>query len=153
MPSYRDARHTVVHPDRCRRLRREQTDAERKLWWMLRDRRIADAKFRRQHEFGPYVLDFFCAEKRLVIEADGGQHFLTEGMERDRVRDDYLASRGLRVLRFTNREILATPDSVEEEIRRRLGEVPSPCPLPEGEGSCFLMVTDDETERCSSDSR
>ena len=146
MASSRDDRPYVAHPERCHCLRREQTDAERKLWWMLRDRRIAGAKFRRQHEFGPFVLDFFCAEKRLAIEADGGQHFLRDGLERDGARDHYLAARGLRVLRFSNREILLTPNSVETEIERRLGEAPSPCPLPEGEGSRDPFVTDEEPE-------
>ncbi len=120
MTSFRDDRRSVVLLDPCRRLRREATDAEMRLWQMLRARRLLGYKFRRQHEFGPYILDFFCAEKRLVIEADGGQHFLPEGVEHDRIRDGYLAERGLRVLRFSNREILLEPESVLAEIARGL---------------------------------
>lgn len=61
-----------------RRLRREATDAERALWHILRNRQLTGAKFRCQQQFGPYVLDFFCLEHRLVIEVDGGQHYLEE---------------------------------------------------------------------------
>ena len=126
MPAYRDNRQTVLRPDRCRRLRRDATDAERRLWQLLRGRRFCGFKFRRQHEFGPYILDFFCADQGLVIEADGGQHFLAEGIEQDQARDAYLAARGLRVLRFTNREIFLSPMSVEAEIERQLIAAPSP---------------------------
>ena len=66
---------------RCRRLRSRGTDAERRLWHMLRNRRLAGFKFRRRHEFGPYILDFFCFEQRLVVEADGALHFPPEGLE------------------------------------------------------------------------
>lgn len=90
---------------------------------MLRGRRLGNHKFRRQHEFGPYILDFFCVEARLVVEADGGQHFLPEGIARDHARDEYLSSRGIRVLRLSNRDVLLSPELVEEEIARRLGEV------------------------------
>ena len=134
MGSYRGDRRSVVHLESCRRLRTDATDAERRLWRMLRGRRFSGHKFRRQHELGPFILDFLCIDRGLVIEADGGQHFLPDGLERDRHRDGYLAARGLKVLRFTDREILLEPASVEAEIERWLGEAPSPRPSPRGRG-------------------
>ena len=89
---------------------------------MLRGRRLAGYKFRRQHEFGPYILDFFCCEKGLVVEADGAHHFLPEGLEHDQARDRYLADRGLRVLRITDREVLLKPEAVEAIILAQLGQ-------------------------------
>ena len=104
MPSYRDGRRTVVHIERCRRLRRDATDAERRLWQMLRAGRLQGFKFRRQHEMGPYVLDFVCVQRRLVVEADGGQHFDPEGQQHDRRRDAWLRSRGPRMDRAATRQ-------------------------------------------------
>ena len=126
MPSYRDGRRTVVHLERCRRLRRDATDAERRLWQMLRAGRLQGFKFRRQHELGPYVLDFVCVERRLVVEADGGQHFDPEGQQRDRLRDAWLRSRGWTVLRLDNRLILLQSTVAQEEIVRHLAAAPSP---------------------------
>ncbi|HXU83708.1 MAG TPA: endonuclease domain-containing protein [Polyangia bacterium] len=83
-----------------RDLRRESTSAEAVLWRLLRRRKVAGLKFRRQHPFGRYVLDFYCAQHRLAIELDGGQHFLMAGRAYDGRRDAYLISRGLTVLRF-----------------------------------------------------
>src|SRR5438874_616326 len=85
---------------RCRELRRDETDAERLLWMLLRGRQIAGAKFRRQHQFGPFILDFFCMEHRVAIEVDGGQHFSDEGEASDRARTAWLKRAGIRVLRF-----------------------------------------------------
>ncbi len=123
--TYRDHRRTVAALSRCRQLRRAMTDAERHLWQRLRGRAVAGAKFRRQHEFGPYVLDFFCPERDLVVEADGGQHYSLDGVASDTRRTEYLAARGLRVLRFSNREILQEIEGVVERIREAL-EMPSP---------------------------
>ena len=136
MTTYRAGRRAVTHLDRTRRLRRDATDAERRLWRLLRSRRFAGFKFRRQHEFGPYILDFVCVAARLVIEADGGQHFLPRGVEDDRTRDQYLAARGYRTVRFSDREILLEPSTVEAELERQLAWAPHPNPLPEeGEGT------------------
>src|SRR6266487_4234680 len=87
-------------------LRRESTEAERILWQLIRDRQIAGAKFRRQYQHGRYVLDFFCVERRLAIEVDGSQHYTPEGIDRDLRRTAYLTNCGVRVLRFTNVEVL-----------------------------------------------
>src|SRR5436309_16061102 len=85
-----------------RRLRRQSTDAETKLWFALRDRRLAGFKFVRQAPLGPYVVDVLCREGKLVIEVDGGQHAENS---RDRIRDEYLRSDGFRVLRFWNSDV------------------------------------------------
>jgi very-short-patch-repair endonuclease len=106
-------------------LRRPLMDAEHRLWFNLRNRHLGGAKFRRQHPLGPYILDFFCPEMGIVIEADGSQHFGPEQADRDRERTEYLKTRSLRVLRFDNRQVLAETNSVLEVIFEALG-VPSP---------------------------
>jgi very-short-patch-repair endonuclease len=78
------------------------------------------AKFRRQHPFGPYILDFFCLDQRLVIEVDGGQHYEAEGLARDAERTAILENSGLKVLRFTNLEVLQETDAVLEVIHQAL---------------------------------
>jgi len=109
----------------ARALRREMTDAESKLWYHLRAHGLAGFKFRRQHPFGPYVLDFYCPIARLVIELDGGQHFEPETLVRDAERTRYLEESGLRVLRFTNFEALSETDATLNAIDEALGS-PSP---------------------------
>jgi very-short-patch-repair endonuclease len=108
-----------------RRLRGQPTDAERALWRLIRGGQIAGAKFRRQHEFGPYVLDFYCPERRLVVEADGGRHFEVGQQAADAERTRYLRAQRLRVLRFTNTEILREPESVLQVLLEAVG-TPSP---------------------------
>jgi very-short-patch-repair endonuclease len=94
-------------------MRREPTDAERKLWFMLRDRRFGSEKFRRQILIGKYIVDFVCLKRKLIIEADGGQH--TESSY-DVVRDRWLADEGHRVIRYNNNEILANSAGVLEDL-------------------------------------
>ncbi len=89
--------------DRARGLRRRQTDAEGKLWEKLRGRQLG-IKFRRQQPIGPYVVDFCCLERLLVIEVDGGQH--VDQAHRDAERDAWLEGQGFRVLRFWNNDVL-----------------------------------------------
>jgi len=96
------------------RLRKQMTPAERLLWERLRDRRAAGFKFRRQHAIGPYVVDFYCAERRLVIEVDGGIHRATR--QADAGRTMMLEERGCKVLRFANDQVLGETDSVVESI-------------------------------------
>src|SRR5436190_12475565 len=88
-----------------RALRREATDAEALLWSHLRARRLQGFKFRRQHPCGPYIIDFFCAERRVAIELDGGQHFEAAALAYDQRRTGFLALRGLTVMRFTNDQL------------------------------------------------
>ena len=81
-------------------MRREMTDAERKLWYALRARRLDGLWIRRQVPIGPYIVDFFCAEHDLIVEVDGGQHGTDEGLLHDAGRTAWLAANGYRVLRF-----------------------------------------------------
>jgi very-short-patch-repair endonuclease len=103
----------------ARRLRRDATDAERRLWRRLRARQIGNAKFVRQEPVGPYVVDLVCREHRLIIEVDGGQHATDP---RDAVREDWLRERGYRVLRFWNNDVLTNTEGVLESIAQALQE-------------------------------
>jgi len=106
-------------PDR-RRLRKDATDTERKLWSILRNRQMAGLKFFRQYSVGPYILDFYCPEERLAIEVDGGQHGDTRGQRCDARRNSYLGDVNIRVIRFWNNDVLRNIEGVEQRIR---GEV------------------------------
>ncbi|MEG3789911.1 endonuclease domain-containing protein [Lysobacter sp. CCNWLW3] len=97
----------------ARHLRRSMTDAELRLWFHLRNRALMGCKFRRQHPIGPYIADFACIERGLIVETDGGQHADSGA---DRVRTRFLAFRGYRVLRFWNNDVLARTDAVLEQI-------------------------------------
>jgi very-short-patch-repair endonuclease len=122
----------VTSAHRRRQLKRESTDAERALWRLLRNRQAGGAKFRRQHPIGRYVVDLYCFEHRLAIEADGGQHYTSSGLARDESRTRDLARMGVRVLRFTDIEILKQPDAVieaiEQALRRQPGRDGAPSP-------------------------
>lgn len=106
--------HRLPPRDFARRLRRDSTDAERALWFHLRDRRLVNLKFRRQHAIGRYTVDFACIECRLVVELDGGQHL--EARRYDDARTASLEERGWRVLRFWDRDVLLQPTAVPEAI-------------------------------------
>lgn len=107
------------------------TDAERRLWTALRDRQLDRVKFRRQHPLGPYVLDFFSEELKLVVELDGGQH---ADSKVDAARTAWLTSRGCKVLRFWNNDVLRNLPGVLDTIRSAFPTAPHPGPLPKGEG-------------------
>src|SRR5436305_2575553 len=92
-----------------RRLRGNQTDAERKLWFALRDRRLGGFKFVRQEAIGSFIVDFVCRDKNLIVEVDGGQH---SESPRDLRRDAYLAKEGYRLLRFWNNDVLTNREGV-----------------------------------------
>jgi very-short-patch-repair endonuclease len=113
----------------ARRLRRDSTQAEQKLWRYFRARSLGGFKFVRQRPIGPYIVDFVCREKRLVIEVDGGQHAENE---RDAVRDQFLADHRYRVLRFWNNEVLENIEGVWETIFAAASAAapPHPDPLP-----------------------
>lgn len=118
----------------ARRLRRDQTDAERKLWFRLRDRRLNGLKFRRQMPLDRYVVDFCCESARLVVEVDGGQH--AERLEEDADRTKALEAMSYLVLRFGNNDVLQNIDGVAETIINTLNQPfspPHPNPLPNGE--------------------
>jgi very-short-patch-repair endonuclease len=101
---------------RCRELRKSSTNAEKRLWSLLRNRQLAGAKFRRQHPIGDFTVDFYCPDARLVIEIDGGQHSETSHACRDSERTKRLEALGDKVLRFWNFEVLQNPESVMETI-------------------------------------
>ncbi|MXY79836.1 MAG: endonuclease domain-containing protein [Chloroflexi bacterium] len=107
---------------RARQLRRDATDAEQRLWSVLRDRQLAGDKFRRQTPIGPYIADFLCMQRRLVIELDGGQHQQRADSDRERTR--FLESRGYRVLRFWNNDVFDDLESVVDAIRLELQRGP-----------------------------
>src|SRR6266511_4059143 len=105
---------------RARHLRRESTDAERLLWKLLRGRNLAGFKFRRQHEMLGFILDFYCPGARVAIEVDGGGHYSPQRLEYDAERTRLLNAHGVRVLRFTNTEVLIHPVAVGDAIWRVL---------------------------------
>ena len=108
----------------ARMLRQQSTDTERMLWKHLRAHRMADFKFKRQVVIEPYIVDFVCLEARLIVEADGGQHL--EQVEDDLKRSVFLESRGYKVIRFWNHEVLGDIHTVLERIHGYLIDVPSP---------------------------
>jgi very-short-patch-repair endonuclease len=116
-------KHTLlIH---ARELRRRSTDAESKLWYHLRSRRLAGYRFRRQQPFGRRIVDFYCREGKLVIELDGGQHALAPQSRADAMRDEEFELRGFRVLRFWNGDVMRNIDGVLKTIAEAL-ESPSP---------------------------
>jgi very-short-patch-repair endonuclease len=100
-------------------MRREPTDAEARMWRLLRHRRLALFKFRRQVPFQSYILDFVCFEKRIIIEIDGSQHVSSE---RDAAREAILVAEGFRIIRYWNNDVLQQPSAVLEDILAKLGE-------------------------------
>jgi very-short-patch-repair endonuclease len=141
---------------RARKLRRDMTDAERKLWWHLRRLPIDRSHFRRQATVGPYFADFACHERRPVIEVDGAQHNEPENVIRDTERSIYLQSQGYRILRFWNNEVLTNIDSVMEAILAAMHQDeagPPPIPPPHRAKTCggrgtvrpSRVVSDDAT--------
>lgn len=115
----------------AKRMRREPTEAEAKLWTILRAGRLGGFKFKRQEQLGEYIVDFVCFGARLIVEADGGQHAENRN---DAVRDAWLTEQGFHVLRFWNSDILSNPDGVGRVILDA-AQSPLPNPSPEvGEG-------------------
>lgn len=106
--------------EQARHLRKRQTDAERKLWSLLRNRNLAGVKFKRQFPIDKYILDFYSHEYKLCVEADGGQHYTDEGKEKDEIRTAALSELGIQVLRFSDREILLNSAGVCEVIQRTI---------------------------------
>ena len=109
---------------RAREMRNNQTPAEDLLWALLRNRQLAGAKFRRQHQYGKYICDFFCAEFSLVVECDGSTHTEPEAIAHDQKRDAYLKSCGLEVLRFENHDIIFEIEKVLDRIANHLTTIP-----------------------------
>jgi very-short-patch-repair endonuclease len=122
-------------PKAARRLRHNQTDAERLLWFRLRDRRLDGWKFWRQFPVDHYIVDFFCADAHLIIELDGGQHAVRT--DADAQRTKVLEAMGYMVLRYWNNDVMQNIDGVLEDVyaalKRHRPEPPHPHPLPSGE--------------------
>ena len=113
---------------RARTLRQNMTEAERRVWQILRSHRMTGYQFRRQVPIGRYIADFVCHEARLIVEIDGGQH--DRSSPREAERSGFLQNQGYRVLRFWNNEVLANIDGVHETIAEELGRLTSTQTLP-----------------------
>lgn len=109
-----------------RELRRDMTDPEARLWAKLRDRRLKGIKFRRQFSIGRYVVDFYCPQAKLVVEIDGGLHFVGDAPAYDRIRNEYMKSLGLKVLRVKSQKVMKNLDGVVKLILAAV----KPHPLP-----------------------
>jgi very-short-patch-repair endonuclease len=104
----------------ARGLRNNLTEAETALWLKLRKRQLNNCQFYRQRIVGNYIVDFYCPEWKLVIEIDGSQHYCEPGKAKDKMRDNHLSDLGLRVLRFSSREVMENLKGVLEVINRSL---------------------------------
>jgi very-short-patch-repair endonuclease len=103
-----------------RKLRENMTDAERHLWSKIRMKQIKGYQFYRQKPIGDYIVDFFCPRAKLVIEIDGSHHLVGETIDYDRIRNEHMSSFGLKVLRFTNTEVLVHTEEVAEKIAEEI---------------------------------
>jgi very-short-patch-repair endonuclease len=113
----------------ARQLRHEQTRSEARAWWLLRNRRLAGFKFRRQHRIGPFFADFCCPELKLIVELEGSVHSQPSVIKADARRDEYLKSEGYSVFHFPNGMVLKAPEEfigkvkcLCEELRTKSGE-------------------------------
>jgi very-short-patch-repair endonuclease len=103
-----------------RELRKNMTDAEKLLWSKIRYKQLEGYQFYRQKIVGNYIVDFYCPRANLVVEVDGGQHYINGAKRGDRVRDNYMVSLGLRVLRFSDREVFGNIEGATERILENL---------------------------------
>ena len=108
-----------------KRLRKNQTPHEAKLWYNLRNRNLQGLKFRRQYKIGPYVVDFCSLKRKLVIEVDGGHHAEEINIIKDKIKEDYIKGQGYKVLRFWNSDIDENLDGVLEKILEVCGLLPN----------------------------
>jgi very-short-patch-repair endonuclease len=113
----------IVTTERARKLRWNMTDSERRLWALLRGKKLAGYRFRRQAQIGPYIADFFCPKARLVIEVDGTFHGDKNQDARDEARTRWFEAHGCRVIRFWNKHVFMYPDRVVDAI---YGELTAP---------------------------
>jgi very-short-patch-repair endonuclease len=113
----------------AQQLRDNMTDAEKHLWWKIRMKQVNGLIFYRQKPIGEYIVDFYCPNAKLAIEIDGSYHLVDETIEYDRIRDEYIESLGLTVLRFNNTEVLTNLKGVLEKIKEVIDmKIPlSPC--------------------------
>ena len=124
-----------------RGLRKSPTDAERKMWFILRDLEWPKAHFRRQVKIGNYFADFLSHHLKLIIEVDGSQHFEPEGLARDEKRTAFLNREGFQVLRFDNHDVLTNASGVADKLIDLLsGLTPTPSPPHKGEGQDAIIT-------------
>ncbi len=109
-------RYNPLLESRARSLRSNLTDAEQRLWIRLRRKQIFGVQFYRQKTIGNYIVDFYAPAVKLVVEVDGAQHLAAVNVEYDKRRSNYLEERGLKVLRFDDRQVLLQLESVTEAI-------------------------------------
>jgi very-short-patch-repair endonuclease len=122
---------------RARTLRQNTTEAEKRVWQILRSQQMNGYKFRRQVPIGRYIADFVCHEARLILEIDGGQHDRSSPQEAERSR--FLQNEGYRILRFWNNEVLANLDGIHATIAAELGRITPTQTLPHQGGRTFMI--------------
>jgi very-short-patch-repair endonuclease len=122
--------------EKRRILRKNMPPAETILWSKLRGKNLHGCKFRRQYSIGPYIVDFYSPKLKLAIELDGESHFVEGALERDNVRQAFIESAGITVLRFTNCDIYDRLEGVIEKILEKIPETHLPQPLLGKEGDC-----------------
>ncbi|HLD88098.1 MAG TPA: endonuclease domain-containing protein [Candidatus Omnitrophota bacterium] len=111
--------------EKRRHLRKEQTDAERRLWDQLRNKHMNGYKFFRQYGIGSYIADFYCPALKVVVEVDGGQHYSEDGKIYDDQRDKFFRTLGIRTIRFNNLDVLRNLEGVVENLQKELPLTPS----------------------------
>ncbi|MEM6432331.1 MAG: endonuclease domain-containing protein [Cyanobacteria bacterium P01_D01_bin.115] len=111
-------------------LRNNPTPAETKVWTRLRKRQVENCKFRRQYSIGAFVVDFYVPELKLAVEIDGSSHFSPDAIAYDREREQYLAVKGICVIRFTNEEVYQQLEQVVEAIAQKVSQMRSTPPQP-----------------------
>lgn len=98
--------------EKRRELRKNQTETENRIWQIVRGKRLNGYKFFRQYGIDHYIADFYCPELKLVIEIDGSQHYTEEGTEYDKIREEFMASLGIKTVRFSNYEVMSNIEGV-----------------------------------------
>jgi very-short-patch-repair endonuclease len=104
----------------ARDLRKNMTDAERRLWSKIRRKQLKKFQFYRQKNIGDFIVDFYCPAAKLIVELDGGQHYSKENILKDEARDKFLNGLGFRVLRFSNSDVFKNIEGIVKEIYNHL---------------------------------
>ncbi|MDD3436235.1 MAG: UvrD-helicase domain-containing protein [Candidatus Gastranaerophilales bacterium] len=133
-------RHTAIRfyaektLNQAKNLRKNTTEPEQIMWFLLRNRNFCDLKFRRQAPLGKYIVDFICLEKKIIVELDGSGHLQEDKIKHDKVRQDFIEGEGYKILRFYNSDVFNNIEGVLEKIYQTIFiNDPSPYPLPQGE--------------------
>jgi very-short-patch-repair endonuclease len=116
----------------ARNLRKNMTDAERRLWSKIRRKQLKAFQFYRQKNIGDFIVDFYCPAAKLIVEIDGGQHYSEENILKDEARDKFMSDLGFKVLRFSNSDVFNNIEGVVTEIYNHLKKIPPNPPLKKG---------------------